>query len=969
MAGLPHENQTSSQTPSPVSQKESNKYEDLSLALLNINGLRNKTHEIRHIIARDKLHVVALCETRLNSTVKESDVYIPGFSMWRRDMYDNSDNKGGGVALYVQDHIKTRLRPDLMKAEADEKNPKADEENPKADEENPKADEENPKADEENPKADEENPEADEENPKADEENPEADEENPKADEENPKADEENPEADEENPEADEENPKADEENPKADEENPKADEENPKADEENPEADEENPKADEENPKADEENPEADKKNPEAEEENPKAEEENPKADEKNPKADEKNPEAEEENPKAEEENPKADEKNPKADEKNPKADKKNPKADKENPKADKKNPKADKKNPKAIIWVEMEFPDSRPVLLGCCYRPTKDKKKYFEQIKETITLMSEKEKGKDIFLMGDFNIDWLSNSEKENADVFITSEGWTQIVKAATRLTLDSATCIDHIYTNIKDPLEPKNIPTGCSDHNLITVKINRNIPERERNFRSKEFNKEKFQEEIQNKMNKVNTSDISLKKFTEEFLKVADEHAPLNSQNFYCLLKLNKPLEDLVSKRDNTKYKMIQNIYDLIKKKIKLQENINKYINENSGGKNDAIESEETFPFHSPKIEASQKDPEGTNGSHSVDRQRKRRRSGALKKTRLAEVKTCLEYVCDHVVKVIDETEAELIKLSVEFISAPILKILDRYKKTGNFPDELKKSKSFPFSTDNYSDIRQSSGAERLHIILNYLFDVILYEQAKPYFIEDENKQTKSIATLQGKLEQPKTDWLSLGEANTAAEAVLLDFTSSFDKISHDLLITKLQKPHYSDSNLKLIESFLSIQKGSSGLPRISCLSQLFHIIIINDLKKNLGPSAVICNNYMMIFAHGDPKTIESELNQKMETVRTWAEEFNILFKETQKQFNILFKVRRKQFKLSELSAMFKILESMIRCHGDKSNWIRAPGNIVKQNGDWKYDNISKELELHFGKEYKVEPDNFK
>ncbi|XP_027895264.1 uncharacterized protein LOC114158158 [Xiphophorus couchianus] len=718
MASLPHENQTSSQTPSPASQEENSEDEKLSVALLNINGLRNKTHEIRHIIARDKLHVVALCEIRLNSTVKESDVYIPGFRMWRRDKKDKRNNTGGGVALYVQDHIKTRLRPDLMKAEADEENPKAE-------------------------------------------------------------------------------------------------------------------------------------------------------------------------------------------------------------------------------IIWVEMELPDSRPVLLGCCYIPKKNQTTYLKHIRETMTLMSKEKEDKDIFLMGDFNIDWLSNSEKKKADVFISSQSWTQIVKAATRLTLDSATCIDHIYTNISgtDSLEVENIPTGCSDHNLITVKVKRKTIQSKGKFRQIQSEKEKFHTDMKKNLEEVYKKP--LQEFTKSFLQVADEHAPLKSQNIYCLLKLNKSLEDFVSGRDKEKYKMIKDIYNSMKKKKKLQEKIDNYINGKpqnpAGDKNDATESEETFPFHLPEIEASQEDPQGS-VIDPVDGQRNRTRSEVFQETRFTEVKTCLEYVCDHVVKVIDETEAELWELAAGSISATIREILNGYIKIGEIPDKLKKIKSFPFSTDNYYNIRQKSGAVRLHIILSYIFDVILYEQAKPYFIEN-----ISIATLQGKLEQLKTDWLSLGEANTAVEAVFLDFTSSFDEISHDLLITKLQKPYFSDSNLKLIESFLSIQKGSSGLPRISCLSQLLHIIIINDLKKNLEPSAVICNNYMMIFGN------KSEVDEKMETVRTRAKQFKIVFKET-----------RKQFKLSELSAMSKTLESMIHCHGDKSNWIRAPGNIVKQNGDWENDNVSRELELHFGKD---------
>ncbi|XP_043963037.1 uncharacterized protein LOC122825626 [Gambusia affinis] len=742
MATSSQNTKTSSQASSPASKEVNIKYEELSLGLLNINGLRKKTHEVKHIIARDKLHVVALCETKLNSKVKHSEVYIPGFSMWRKDRNDKSNNTGGGIALYIQDHIKTRLRPDLMTAEVDEENPEAE-------------------------------------------------------------------------------------------------------------------------------------------------------------------------------------------------------------------------------IIWVELDLPkagetdqENRRVLLGCCYRPTKDKKKYLKHIKKTITLLSEKDKDKDIFLMGDFNIDWLSNSEKKEADDFISSKGWTQIVKVATRLTLDSETCIDHIYTNVKGLPEPKHIPTDCSDHNLITVKIDGKIPQSKGNFRPNQDDKEKFQKDMKNKSEEVYRNVKSLQEFTESFLQVADKHAPLKSQNIHSLLKLNETLENLVSDRDKSKYEMIKNIYTSIKKKKKLQEKIDNYINgkpENQpGGENDATESEETFPFHLPEVKASEEENQQQTDQTSseptdsgsvpvdpVDRHREETGIEVFQKTRFTEVKSCLEYICGHVVMFIDETEAAMWELAAGSISAPLRKILNGFIKTGEIPNELKKIKSFPFSTDNYNDIRQKSGVVRVHIILSYIFDLILYEQAKPFFIEDE----KSIATLQKNLKQLKTD---LGETNRAVEAVLLDFTSYFDKISHDLLITKLKESNLSESDFKLIKSFLSIHEGSSGLPGGSCLTQLLHIIIINDLKKNLEPSAVICNSYMMIYGN------KSELNEKIKTVRTWADKINI-------------KIRRKEFKPSDLSAMFKILDSMIRCHGNKSNWIRAPGNIVKQNGDWEYDNVSKELELHFGKEYiVVEPE---
>ncbi|XP_014833950.1 PREDICTED: uncharacterized protein LOC106911663 [Poecilia mexicana] len=703
------------------SRSENIKYEELSLALLNIMGLRDKTHEVRHIIARDKLHVVALCETKLNTDVKESEVYIPGFSMWRTD----GDSSGGGVALYVQDHIKTRLRPNLM-------------------------------------------------------------------------------------------------------------------------------------------------------------------------------NPEAE-------------------------------------------------------IIWVEMELP-ARPVLLGCCYRPAKDKTTYLKHITKTIQLLSEKEKDKDIFLMGNFNIDWLSDSETKEADFLISKLGWNQIVKDATSVTVDSERCTDHIYTNISDNLEPNAIPTGCSDHNLLTVVTDRKIPQSKQRFISILFNQEKIQKDMKEKLTKV-YKESGAAKALKELIKIlsSDKTTKQMEKNIYDSLKLNDELKLFITKRDKKKKDIISDVSQFIKEKKTLEDKIKGHVQGKSqckpeGGDNEGRpeqRSGKTLPCDEnnlsqvTSVTSEEEHPtlsssETTDSESGSERSQSQQRTGkcSFRETDDVTVKTWLQYLCENVVELIDKTEAELMKDVADHISAPIRDILNQCIMSAKIPKEQKKIQISQASA-HHCNIRQSKGADRVYVMLSYVFDAILYEQAKLFFIEEGKK---SIETLKN----------NLGEANRAVGAVLLDFTSSFDDISHDELITTLDSLMvFSESALKLIKSFLCGQKDSSGLPRGSCLAQLLRIVIINDLQETLAPSAVICNSYMMICAHGDPETTETELDNKMKIVEKWA-----------KKLKLSFQTRRKQFEPSELPAMLKILKSMLLCHGDESNWIRAPGNVVKQNGDWKYDNVSKELELHFG-----------
>ncbi|XP_038127138.1 uncharacterized protein LOC119773968 [Cyprinodon tularosa] len=306
--------------------------EELSVALLNINGLRNKTEDIRHIISRDKVHVLALSETKLDASVADSKVYIPGFRMWRKDR----DSYGGGVALYVQDHIEAKERTDLM-------------------------------------------------------------------------------------------------------------------------------------------------------------------------------NPEVE-------------------------------------------------------IIWVEMEIPDSRPVLLGCCYIPNNEDTKYLVKLYESITKMLKKKEEKNIFVMGDFNIDFKKDSLLSYIAEKVSSKwGFKQIVEDPTRLTDKSATCIDHIYTNAADLCyKPESRVTGCSDHNLITVTVKIKIPKRVRRLRSnQDFNLDTFLADIKSAdwkaVSEESDPEKSLLMLTEKFLSIADKNASIQTKDIYDSLRPKDRLETLISERDQAVGKM--------------------------------------------------------------------------------------------------------------------------------------------------------------------------------------------------------------------------------------------------------------------------------------------------------------------------------------------------------------------------------------------------------------------------
>lgn len=82
------------------------------LASLNITSLPRHIDELRVLLVNCPVDVLSINETRLDSSVNDNEVYIPGYTIVRRDRA-MSGRFGGGVCFYVRANINYLLRSDL----------------------------------------------------------------------------------------------------------------------------------------------------------------------------------------------------------------------------------------------------------------------------------------------------------------------------------------------------------------------------------------------------------------------------------------------------------------------------------------------------------------------------------------------------------------------------------------------------------------------------------------------------------------------------------------------------------------------------------------------------------------------------------------------------------------------------------------------------------------------------------------
>ena len=90
-----------------LSESEIFKRKGLHFVHLNCNSLLNKIDEIRQFVTDFKPHVICFSETKIDSSVQNSEVSIDGYSVIRRDR----NRHGGGVACFVNNSIHFKVVP------------------------------------------------------------------------------------------------------------------------------------------------------------------------------------------------------------------------------------------------------------------------------------------------------------------------------------------------------------------------------------------------------------------------------------------------------------------------------------------------------------------------------------------------------------------------------------------------------------------------------------------------------------------------------------------------------------------------------------------------------------------------------------------------------------------------------------------------------------------------------------------
>ena len=135
----------------------------------------------------------------------------------------------------------------------------------------------------------------------------------------------------------------------------------------------------------------------------------------------------------------------------------------------------------------------------------------------------------------------------------------------------------------------------------------------------------------------------------------------------------------------------------------------------------------------------------------------------------------------------------------------------------------------------------------------------------------------------------------NWLKAMDSRRLVGSVLLDLSKAFDLVDHDLLLSKIDKYHTTNTSQEWFKSYLSNQtqrcciNGSlsdalelaRGVPQGSILGPILYSLYINDLPIGISTSHVdtYADDTTIWETNSDPLLIKRSLQDSLDRTGRW------------------------------------------------------------------------------------------
>ena len=500
--------------------------------------------------------------------------------------------------------------------------------------------------------------------------------------------------------------------------------------------------------------------------------------------------------------------------------------------------------------MWVEVFIKNTRSFLIGVYYRPPDTSDHLPTNFNGAFgnTLRESVREGKDVIIMGDFNVNFLKQDEHKDFKALVRLYGFTQVIKRPTRISKDTSTLINLILVNNQAIISESGVfPMSISDHDMVgcirklhnTKFAHRIINCRNYSSYDPQLMKEDFKTVDWRPVFNTNDVNMALDYFNDVVKGIFDRHAP------YIIKKvggkpcpwINSDIRKLMVSRDRVLKKCRKTLneedWNLYKKlrnnnmkhaKREYQKNL---FNENKLNPRRFWNIiKDIFPTKSKSMEPTRLSDQNQSSSFSeyyvnavrylkeksiplIDFVWRRPSSLAIRTERVFEMKYAsrgfvlkeLKQLKRQKATGVDDLPPGLLKDISKYIADPLCHIINLSIRTATIPTKWKIAKLIPIYKSGSVKLPENFRPISVLPVLSKLLEKHIHRKYMD-FLEEERllsdcqfgyrsgRSTNLAATLF--VDNVRNDV----DKGKLVGAVFIDLRKAFDTLSHDVLLTKLK-----------------------------------------------------------------------------------------------------------------------------------------------------------------------------